>query len=106
MNEAGVPCYATDVISMFVNASLACTTTTSCSADCRAIVSRESGHQQDAASTTSSMALQLQHANTQIPILTSEFWEICGVITPGICQTPFTHSLLTPSYDCLVYVAE
>ena len=35
VNEAGVPCYATDVISMFVNASLACTTTTRCSADCR-----------------------------------------------------------------------
>ena len=88
MNEAGVPCYATDVISMFVNASLACTTTTSCSADCRAIVSRESGHQQDAASTTSSMALQLQHANTQIPILTSEFWEDMRCYHPGNLSNP------------------
>ena len=35
VNEAGVPCLATDVISLFVDVSLVCTTTTSCSADCR-----------------------------------------------------------------------
>ena len=103
VNEAGVPCYATDVTSMYVAASLVCTTTTRCSADCRASLQ----------SIRSSAGCCINNifngsaneiADVSDPILTYEFWRRCGVATPGICEAQFNSATTNTALNKLALI--
>ena len=87
VNEAGVPCYALDEISIYNNVNSVCTTTTSCSSDCRdSLQSIRSSAGCCINNIFNGSAFEI--VNVSDPIFTYEFWR-CGVATPGICEAQF-----------------
>ena len=103
VNEAGVPCLATDVISLFVDVSLVCTTTTRCSSDCRA--SLQSIRSSAGCCINNFFnGSAFENADVSDPILTYEFWRRCGVATPGICEAQFNSATTNTALNKLALI--
>ena len=105
VNEAGVPCYEIrpTVASGFSRATSICTTTTRCSAGCRASL-------QDLRSSAGCCinnifnGTALEIVNVSDPILTYEFWRRCGVTTPGICEAQFNSATTNMALNKLALI--
>ena len=102
VNEAGVPCYATDVITLFAAASSVCTTTTRCSADCRASLQSIRSSAGCCINNVFNGSAAEQFGS-QHP-LTYEFWRRCGVTTPGICEAQFNSATTNTALNKLALI--
>ena len=82
VNEAGVPCFSYDTIAGYSRLTATCTTTTSCSEECRAsLQSYKSSVGCCINNLFNGTAAEI--VDVKSPLLTYEFWKQCGVSTPG-----------------------
>ena len=103
VNEVGDLCYAVDTTSIYRNVNSVCTTTTSCSAGCRAgLQSIRSSAGCCINNIFNGTANEI--VNVSDPILTYEFWRRCGVATPGICEAQFNSATTNTALNKLALI--
>ena len=85
------------------NVNSVCTTTTSCSADCRdSLQSIRSSAGCCINNIFNGSAFEI--VNISDPIFTYEFWRRCGVATPGICEAQFNSATTNTALNKLALI--